>query len=86
MKFIPLEYKLVENKRIAGVENLKKKFDFAAIIDEEIMSGRAADGSLEDIRQQRTQQQRIGQMVESDRKEGAALLQSLRKHGKKRNP
>lgn len=55
------------------------------IIYEEIMSGRAADGSLEDIRQQRTQQQRIGQMVESDRKEGAALLQSLRKHGKKRN-
>lgn len=55
------------------------------IIYEEIMSGRAAEGSLEDIRQQRTHQQKIGQMVESDRKEGAALLQSLRKHGKKRN-
>lgn len=25
MKFIPLEYKPVENKRIAGVENLKNK-------------------------------------------------------------
>lgn len=56
------------------------------IIYEEIMSGRAADGSLEEIRQQRTRQQEIGQMVESDRKEGAALLQSLRKYGKKRTP
>ena len=56
------------------------------VIYEEIISGRAADGSLEDIRQQRTRQQEIGQMVDSDRKEGAALLQSLRKHGKKRAP
>nr|DAU64172.1 MAG TPA: hypothetical protein [Caudoviricetes sp.] len=56
------------------------------IIYEEIVSGRAAEGSLDEIRQQRARSQQFGQMVEDDRKEGAALLQSLRKHGKKRNP
>ena len=54
------------------------------IIYEEIVSGRAAEGSLEEIRQQRTRSQKFGQMVEDDRKEGAALLASLRKHGRKK--
>jgi hypothetical protein len=54
------------------------------IIYEEIVSGRAADGSLDEIRQQRTRSQQFGQMVEDDRKEGAALLASLRKHGRKK--
>lgn len=54
------------------------------IIYEEIVSGRAADGSLDEIRQQRTRSQELGQMVDDDRKEGAALLASLRKHGRKK--
>ena len=54
------------------------------VIYEEIVSGRAAEGSLEEIRQQRTRSQKLGQMVDDDRKEGAALLASLRKHGRKK--
>ena len=53
-------------------------------IYQEITSGRAAQGSLDEIREKREKQSRIGDMVAADKEEGRLLLQSLSKYGKKR--
>lgn len=49
-------------------------------IREEIMSGRAAHGSLEYLREQAEQRARFGQMIDDDKKQGALLLEALRKY------
>lgn len=55
-------------------------------IYQEIMSGRAAEGSLEFMREKREQAQKLGRMAEEDKIQGQLLLESLRKYGKKRKP
>ena len=51
------------------------------IIRSEIMSGRAAQGSLDFLREQSDKRAALGQMVEEDKRQGALLLESLRKYG-----
>lgn len=56
------------------------------IIYEEIVSGRASAGSLEEIREKRTRAQDANRMIDDDRREGRLLLESLRKFGNRRKP
>lgn len=49
----------------------------------EIMSGRAARGSLEEMREKRTKELEFNGAVESDKQEGARLLAAMKKYGGK---
>lgn len=51
------------------------------IIRVEIMSGRAAKGSLDYLREQADKRAELGQMVEEDKRQGALLIESLQKFG-----
>lgn len=51
------------------------------VIRGEIMSGRAAKGSLDYLREQTDKRAELGRMVEEDKRQGALLLESLRKYG-----
>lgn len=51
------------------------------IIRVEIMSGRASQGSLDYLREQADKRAELGRMVEEDKRQGALLLDSLRKYG-----